>query len=115
MLFRLRGRYRQVQIIKDTVGGLTDDRRLQAMFIAFSFWPSSKAPPGSGAGRCVGRHARRTRLLAVLRGQHLSSANTAPVRLDRSDSSATLANVTGGFRVMALSADGRPPVRDDLP
>src|SRR5262249_57811872 len=37
MLYRLAVDTGKFEIIKDTVGGLTDDRRLQAMFIAFSF------------------------------------------------------------------------------
>ena len=37
MLYRLAVDTGKFEIIKDSVGGLTDDRRLQAMFIAFSF------------------------------------------------------------------------------
>src|SRR5688572_28439647 len=37
MLYRLAVDTGKFEIIKDSVGSLTDDRRLQAMFIAFSF------------------------------------------------------------------------------
>ena len=37
MLYRLAVDTGKFEIIKDSVGGLTNDRRLQAMFIAFSF------------------------------------------------------------------------------
>src|SRR5262245_33682646 len=37
MLYRLVVDTGKFEIIKDSVGSLTDDRRLQAMFIAFSF------------------------------------------------------------------------------
>src|SRR5579864_9229566 len=37
MLYRLAVDTGKFEIIKDSVGTLTDDRRLQAMFIAFSF------------------------------------------------------------------------------
>src|SRR5215213_5506935 len=37
LLYRLAVDTGKFEIIKDSVGGLTNDRRLQAMFIAFSF------------------------------------------------------------------------------
>src|SRR3954447_1672895 len=37
MLYRLAVETGQFEIIKDSIGGLTNDRRLQALFIAFSF------------------------------------------------------------------------------
>src|SRR5262249_55975344 len=37
MLYRLAVDTGKFEVIKDSVGSLTDDRRLQAMFIAFSF------------------------------------------------------------------------------
>src|SRR5262249_1292313 len=37
LLYRLAVDTGKFEVIKDSVGGLTDDRRLQAMFIAFSF------------------------------------------------------------------------------
>jgi lactate permease len=67
------------EIIKDSVGGLTQDRRLQAMFIAFSFGAFIEGAAGFGAPSPFRRDARRTRLLAVLRRRHLSARQYAPV------------------------------------
>src|SRR5262245_16831292 len=49
MLYRLAVDTGKFEIIKDTVGGLTDDRRLQAMFIAFSFGAFIEGAAGFGA------------------------------------------------------------------
>ena len=43
MLYRLAVDTGKFEIIKGTIGGLTDDRRLQAMFIAFSFGEIGRA------------------------------------------------------------------------
>src|SRR3954462_15611693 len=48
MLYRLAVDTGKFEIIKDTVGGLTDDRRLQAMFIAFSFGAFIEGAAGFG-------------------------------------------------------------------
>jgi len=49
MLYRLVVDTGKFEIIKDSVGGLTDDRRLQAMFIAFSFGAFIEGAAGFGA------------------------------------------------------------------
>ena len=43
MLYRLAVDTGKFEIIKDSVGSLTDDRRLQALFIAFSFGEIGRA------------------------------------------------------------------------
>ena len=49
MLYRLAVDTGKFEIIKDSVGTLTDDRRLQAMFIAFSFGAFIEGAAGFGA------------------------------------------------------------------
>ena len=49
MLYRLAVDTGKFEIIKDSVGGLTDDRRLQAIFIAFSFGAFIEGAAGFGA------------------------------------------------------------------
>jgi lactate permease len=49
MLYRLAVDTGKFAIIKDSVGALTDDRRLQAMFIAFSFGAFIEGAAGFGA------------------------------------------------------------------
>src|SRR5215213_680137 len=49
MLYRLAVETGKFEIIKDSVGTLTDDRRLQAMFIAFSFGAFIEGAAGFGA------------------------------------------------------------------
>ena len=49
MLYRLAVDTGKFEIIKDSIGGLTDDRRLQAMFIAFSFGAFIEGAAGFGA------------------------------------------------------------------
>src|SRR5688572_6392498 len=49
MLYRLAVDTGKFEIIKDSVGGLTTDRRLQAMFIAFSFGAFIEGAAGFGA------------------------------------------------------------------
>ena len=55
MLYRLAVDTGKFEIIKDSVGGLTNDRRLQALFIAFSFGAFIEGAagfggPGAGGG-----------------------------------------------------------------
>jgi lactate permease len=105
MLYRLAVDTGKFEIIKDTVGGLTDDRRLQAMFIAFSFGAFIEGAAGFGAPVAVSG--------AMLAGLGFSPfyaagicllANTAPVAFGSIGIPVTtLANVTG-LPVMALSA-----------
>src|SRR5215468_3888132 len=80
MLYRLAVDTGKFEIIKDSVGGLSSDRRLQAMFIAFSFGAFIEGAAGFGAPVAVSG--------AMLAGLGFSPfyaagicllANTAPV------------------------------------
>src|SRR5580765_4404339 len=105
MLYRLAVDTGKFEVIKDSVGGLTNDRRLQAMFIAFSFGAFIEGAAGFGAPVAVSG--------AMLAGLGFSPfyaagicllANTAPVAFGSIGIPVTtLANVTG-LPVMALSA-----------
>src|SRR5215208_1580590 len=105
MLYRLAVDTGKFEIIKDSVGGLSDDRRLQAMFIAFSFGAFIEGAAGFGAPVAVSG--------AMLAGLGFNPfyaagicllANTAPVAFGSIGIPVTtLANVTG-LPVMALSA-----------
>jgi len=93
------------EIIKDSVGSLTDDRRLQALFIAFSFGAFIEGAAGFGAPVAVSG--------AMLAGLGFDPfyaagicllANTAPVAFGSIGIPViTLANVTG-LPVLTLSA-----------
>jgi lactate permease len=93
------------EVIKDSVGGLTNDRRLQAMFIAFSFGAFIEGAAGFGAPVAVSG--------AMLAGLGFSPfyaagicllANTAPVAFGSIGIPiTTLANITG-LPLLALSA-----------
>ena len=105
MLYRLAVDTGKFEIIKDTVGGLNDDRRLQAMFIAFSFGAFIEGAAGFGAPVAVSG--------AMLAGLGFPPfyaagicllANTAPVAFGSIGIPVTtLANVTG-LPVMAVSS-----------
>jgi lactate permease len=105
MLYRLAVDTGKFEIIKDSVGGLTDDRRLQAMFIAFSFGAFIEGAAGFGAPVAISG--------AMLAGLGFNPfyaagicllANTAPVAFGSIGIPVTtLANVTG-LPVMAVSA-----------
>src|SRR6202140_5085571 len=105
MLYRLAVDTGKFEIIKDSVGGLTSDRRLQAMFIAFSFGAFIEGAAGFGAPVAVSG--------AMLAGLGFDPffaagicllANTAPVAFGSIGIPVTtLANVTG-LPVGALSA-----------
>ena len=62
MLYRLAVDTGKFEIIKDSVGGLTNDRRLQAMFIAFSFGAFIEGAAGFGAPVAVWTVPPRTRI-----------------------------------------------------
>ncbi len=97
MLYRLAVDTGKFEIIKDSVGGLTSDRRLQAMFIAFSFGAFIEGAAGFGAPVAVSG--------AMLAGLGFDPffaagicllANTAPVAFGSIGIPVTtLANVTG--------------------
>jgi lactate permease len=105
MLYRLAVETGKFEIIKDSIGGLTNDRRLQAMFIAFSFGAFIEGAAGFGAPVAVSG--------AMLAGLGFNPfyaagicllANTAPVAFGSIGIPViTLANVTG-LPVMELSA-----------
>jgi lactate permease len=105
MLYRLAVDTGKFEIIKDSVGTLTDDRRLQALFIAFSFGAFIEGAAGFGAPVAISG--------AMLAGLGFNPfyaagicllANTAPVAFGSIGIPViTLANVTG-LPVMALSA-----------
>jgi lactate permease len=110
MLYRLAVDTGKFEIIKDSVGSLTDDRRLQAMFIAFSFGAFIEGAAGFGAPVAVSG--------AMLAGLGFNPfyaagicllANTAPVAFGSIGIPIiTLANVIGGAEsakwLMPLSA-----------
>ncbi len=105
MLYRLAVDTGKFEIIKDTIGGLTTDRRLQAMFIAFSFGAFIEGAAGFGAPVAISG--------AMLAGLGFNPfyaagicllANTAPVAFGSIGIPVTtLANVTG-LPVLPLSA-----------
>jgi lactate permease len=105
MLYRLAVDTGKFEIIKDSIGGLTNDRRLQAMFIAFSFGAFIEGAAGFGAPVAVSG--------AMLAGLGFNPfyaagicllANTAPVAFGSIGIPViTLANVTG-LPVSELSA-----------
>ena len=105
MLYRLAVDTGKFEIIKDSVGSLTDDRRLQAIFIAFSFGAFIEGAAGFGAPVAVAG--------AMLAGLGFDPfyaagicllANTAPVAFGSIGIPVvTLANVTG-LPLLQLSA-----------
>jgi lactate permease len=105
MLYRLAVETGKFEIIKSSIGGLTDDRRLQAMFIAFSFGAFIEGAAGFGAPVAVSG--------AMLAGLGFNPfyaagicllANTAPVAFGSIGTPViTLANVTG-LPALALSS-----------
>jgi lactate permease len=105
MLYRLAVDTGKFEVIKDSVGGLTNDRRLQALFIAFSFGAFIEGAAGFGAPVAVSG--------AMLAGLGFSPfyaagicllANTAPVAFGSIGIPiVTLASITG-LPLLSLSA-----------
>ena len=105
LLYRLSVDTGKFEIIKDSIGGLTTDRRLQALFIAFSFGAFIEGAAGFGSPVAVAG--------AMLAGLGFNPfyaagicllANTAPVAFGSIGIPVTtLASVTG-LPVMQLSA-----------
>src|SRR5262245_19725967 len=105
MLYRLAVDTGKFETIKSTIGGLTDDRRLQALFIAFSFGAFIEGAAGFGAPVVIAG--------AMLTGLGFNPfyaagicllANTAPVAFGSIGTPIlTLANVTG-LPLSSLSA-----------
>ena len=105
MLYRLAVNTGRFEVIKDSIGSLTDDRRLQAMFIAFSFGAFIEGAAGFGAPVAVAG--------AMLAGLGFNPfyaagicllANTAPVAFGSIGIPVvTLANITG-LPLLSLSA-----------
>src|SRR5262245_54407465 len=105
MLYRLAVDTGKFETIKDTIGGLTQDRRLQALFIAFSFGAFIEGAAGFGAPVAISG--------AMLAGLGFNPfyaagicllANTAPVAFGSIGIPIlTLANVTN-LPLLSLSA-----------
>jgi lactate permease len=105
MLYRMAVETGKFEIVKDSIGGLTNDRRLQAMFIAFSFGAFIEGAAGFGAPVVIAG--------AMMAGLGFNPfyaagicliANTAPVAFGSIGIPVTtLANVTG-LPVLALSS-----------
>ena len=105
MLYRLTVDTGKFEIIKDSISGLTNDRRLQALFIAFSFGAFVEGAAGFGAPVAVSA--------AMLAGLGFSPfyaagicllANTAPVAFGSIGIPViTLAGITG-LPTLSLSA-----------
>ena len=115
MLYRLAVDTGKFEIIKDSVGGLTSDRRLQALFIAFSFGAFIEGAAGFGAPVAVsGAMLDGPRLPAVLGRRHLPDGQhrARGVRLHRhpGDDARRHHRPAGA----AAERDGRPALRDDL-
>ena len=105
MLYRLAVDTGKFDIIKDSVGGLNDDRRLQAMFIAFSFGAFIEGAAGFGAPVAVSG--------AMLAGLGFPPfyaagicllANTAPVAFGSIGIPVTTLAAVTGLPVLAVSA-----------
>jgi lactate permease len=105
MLYRLAVDTGKFEIIKDSVGSLTDDRRLQAMFIAFSFGAFIEGTAGFGAPVAVSG--------AMLAGLGFDPfyaagicllANTAPVAFGSIGIPVTTLAAVTGLPVLPLSA-----------
>ena len=105
MLYRLVVDTGKFEIIKDSVGSLTDDRRLQAMFIAFSFGAFIEGAAGFGAPVAVAG--------AMLAGLGFNPfyaagicllANTAPVAFGSIGIPVTTLAAVTGLPVLPLSA-----------
>ncbi|MFN8062884.1 MAG: lactate permease LctP family transporter [Vicinamibacterales bacterium] len=105
MLYRLAVDTGKFEIIKDSVGSLTDDRRLQAMFIAFSFGAFIEGAAGFGAPVAVSG--------AMLAGLGFNPfyaagicllANTAPVAFGSIGIPVTTLAAVTGLPVLPLSA-----------
>ena len=115
MLYRLAVDTGKFEIIKDSVGSLTDDRRLQAMFIAFSFGAFIEGAAGFGAPVAVSG--------AMLAGLGFNPfyaagicllANTAPVAFGSIGIPVDDAGQRHRPAGAGAERDGRPAVRDDL-
>src|SRR5215831_4821513 len=105
MLYRLAVETGKFETIKSTIGGLTDDRRLQALFIAFSFGAFIEGAAGFGAPVAVSG--------AMLAGLGFNPfyaagicllANTAPVAFGSIGIPIVTLAATTGLPQMSLSA-----------
>ena len=105
LLYRLAVDTGKFEIIKDSVGGLTSDRRLQAMFIAFSFGAFIEGAAGFGAPVAISG--------AMLAGLGFDPffaagicllANTAPVAFGSIGIPVTTLATVTGLPELALSA-----------
>jgi hypothetical protein len=115
MLYRLAVDTGKFEILKDSVGTLTDDRRLQAMFIAFSFGAFIEGAAGFGAPVAISG--------AMLAGLGFDPfyaagicllANTAPGRLRIDRHPGDNAGQRHGTPRACAERNGRPSLRDDF-
>ena len=116
MLYRLAVETGKFEIIKDSVGGLTNDRRLQALFIAFSFGAFIEGAAGFGAPVAIAG--------AMLAGLGFSPFYAAGICLIANTAPVAFGSI--GIPVIdprrhhrpagdAAQRDGRAAVRADLP
>jgi lactate permease len=105
LLYRLAVDTGKFEIIKDSVGGLTSDRRLQAMLIAFAFGAFIEGAAGFGSPVAVaGAMLAGLGFPAFYAAALCLLANTAPVAFGSLGIPVTtLANITG-LPVLPLSA-----------
>ena len=105
LLYRLAVDTGKFEVIKDSVGSLTDDRRLQAIFIAFSFGAFIEGAAGFGAPVAISG--------AMLAGLGFNPfyaagicllANTAPVAFGSIGIPVTTLAAVTGLPVLALSS-----------
>src|SRR6185295_11448648 len=105
MLYRLAVETGKFEIIKDSVGGLSNDRRLQGLFIAFSFGAFIEGAAGFGAPVAVAG--------AMLAGLGFPPfyaagicllANTAPVAFGSIGIPVTTLAAVTGLPVLPISA-----------
>src|SRR5581483_7159185 len=105
LLYRLTLEEGRFEVIKDSIGSLTDDRRLQALLIAFAFGAFVEGATGFGTPVAVAA--------AMLAGLGFSPfyaaaiciiANTAPVAFGSIGIPITTLAVTTGLPVERLSA-----------
>ena len=115
MLYRLAVDTGKFEIIKDSIGGLTNDRRLQAMFIAFSFGAFIEGAAGFGAPVAVsGAMLAGLGFNPVLCRRHLSAGQHRAGRLRIDRDSGDDAGERDRAAGAAAQRDGRHAVRDGV-
>ncbi len=116
VLYRITLETGKFEIIKDSIGGLTGDRRLQAMLIAFAFGAFIEGAAGFGTPVAVAA-AMLTGLglFAVLRRRHLSAREHGARRVRLASASrSSRSRAPRACPSSTLSAVGRPNLRAGL-